>query len=798
MSVGRRAFLQFVGGAVGGTLLSPLPWKLAEDTAKWSQNWSWRPSPERGEITEIATICRFCEGGCGIKARLVNGHRAIMLKGNPDHPVGKGGICPLGASGLQFFYAPYRIRQPLKQTAQRGDPKGLEPITWEEAIKELTARLEQLQSDGKARNLAVISGQKRSSMVDLWRHFMTAYGSPNFFTMPDQSDSRELAAQLMFGRRASFAYGLERASCVFNFGAGLVEGWGAPVRMQQLFGSWRTESPGTTKREIVQIEARGSLSASQADQWVAINPGTEALLALGLAHVIIKDQLYDKAFIDQHVFGFESWSDDSGAVHKGFKDLVLSQYGPDQVASKTGVAAAAIKELAHRFAHQKSAVATWGRGNGDHPDNIYHDLVFVALNALVGNIRPGGLLSLVPPVPLAPLPGPAGDDAVRQALLKERLDLASGNQVPLPGNAVHSFLDAVGGSSAYPIETLLVHEANPAYSLAETGLYRKALDKIGLVVSFSSYLDETAVMADLVLPNHCCLERYDDVIGLDGVPYAYYAVSAPILPPAYRTRDTGDVLLEMAKSLNSSVSQSLPWKSYQDYLKQRVKGLAQAGRGAVSDANADPAKLTAANTVKPNFKDGNALWDKLVAGACWYDAPMDPLQALSTPSGRIELACRTLPLGQAADPLYLPHFNPLTPSGSKADFPLLLIRYPMMLLSDGMMPTPPFMYKMIPDDLLLGSDVLVEVHPQTARSLGLKQGARALLQTPQGKAGVKVRVTAAARPGCVFMAQGLGHRAYDRYVRGKGVNVNDLMEVQMDPLSGLCTVWATRAQLRKA
>jgi len=76
----------------------------------WSQNWWWRPSPERGEITQAATTCMFCDGGCGIQARLVNKNRAILLQGNPHNPINSGGICPLGAAGLQFLYAPYRVR----------------------------------------------------------------------------------------------------------------------------------------------------------------------------------------------------------------------------------------------------------------------------------------------------------------------------------------------------------------------------------------------------------------------------------------------------------------------------------------------------------------------------------------------------------------------------------------------------------------------------------------------------------------------------------------------------------------
>lgn len=116
MSFGRRAFLQFTAGVVGGTLLTPLPWKLADDAAIWSQNWSWRPSPARGDISTTQSICVQCGGGCGIRARLVDKKRVIFVEGNPHHPINKGGLCPVGLSGPQYLYATYRVPQPLKQT----------------------------------------------------------------------------------------------------------------------------------------------------------------------------------------------------------------------------------------------------------------------------------------------------------------------------------------------------------------------------------------------------------------------------------------------------------------------------------------------------------------------------------------------------------------------------------------------------------------------------------------------------------------------------------------------------------
>lgn len=774
-----------------------------DDSAIWSQNWWFRPSPERGEITKTATTCLLCDGGCGIQARLVNKSRAILVEGNPSNPVNGGGICPLGAAGLQFFYAPYRISQPMKQTRKRGDVTGLQSISWEEALKELSGKLAQLKSEGKTKTVAALTGQRPSSMDALWQQFFAAYGSPNLFGMPSANDSLELAVALTAGKNVPLAFALENATFVLSFGADLIEGWSAPTRMQSAYALWRKEGNGKTSAKVVQVESRCSLTAAKADQWVAVAPGTEAALALGIAHVLVKDNLYDSDFVKNNVFGFEDWKDTQGKTRKGFKDLVLTaDYAPEAVSKRTGVEAAKIRDLAKEFAAASNAVAVWGGGRGGLPGNIYDDLSFIALNALKGSFKAGGTITLTPSVPLAPLPDLALDAAARRALEQQRLDLQQSARAPLAGNNVYAFLDAVAKGTGYPINVLMVHEANPAYSLPETRLFREALAKIGTLVSFSSFMDETAQHADLILPNHMALERFDDAIGIPGAPYAYYAVASPILKPQLGTKHTGEVLLSLAKDLRGGLAEALPWADYKAYLQMRVEGLAASKKGLVAEKAAKkPWTLQAGDLLEANYKDGADLWKKLASGLCWYDAPVDFTQELDTPSGKLELGLNALQsrgLTGAADQAYVPHFAQLAPSGDEKEYPLLVVSYGTLGLANQYLANPPFMTKNLWDFVLKGNDLFVEVNPQTAQSLGMAEGSQALLKTPEGEVTVRVHLYAGARPGTVYIPQGLGHTAYDRYIQDKGVNANSIIEVQMDPVTGLGTVWATRAQLRRA
>lgn len=804
MMFGRRAFLQFAAGAVGGTLLSPLPWKLADDSAIWSQNWSWRPSPERGPITKKATICTLCEGGCGIRARLVNGNRAVLLEGNPEHPINRGGICPLAASGLQFLYAPYRITQPIKQTQKRGEASGFKPIPWDEAMSELLDKLVNLRTGGTPHAVACITGQGQGSMRDLWQQFFDAYGSPNFFQMPSHSDSLKLAAFLTLGKEEPLAFALEKASYILSFGSDLIGGWGSPGRMLALWGDWNAAQSEnkTPSAKIIQIESRCSMSAAKADRWIPIIPGSEAALALGIAHVMVKENLYDTSYVATNVFGFEDWTDSQGKARQGFKSFLLaSENSLEEASRRTGLEPAKIVELAKDFATQPNAVAVWGKSR-DLPEKIHHELAFLALNVLKGNLKSQGMISLAPSVPLGPMPQVLADEVAQQGLARKSLDQVKAQDIPLSRKSLYGFLKNLSEAPSYPIEVLMIHEANPAYSLPGNQVFQKAIQKVGWVVSFSSYMDETSLQADIILPNHTAFERYDDVIGVPGLPQAYYAVAAPILPPQWNTRHSGDVLLQMSKNMGGSVADALPWKSYDAFLQDRVKGLAASGRGAVAQTSARQLQETPEGvSPKANYKDGADLWKKLASGQCWYDAPQNPLQLVQSPSGKIELAFQSLQskeLEAGKDEQCLPNFSSIALSGNEKEYPLTLVSYQALFLSHGYLPNPPFMTKTLWDFILRNDDSFVELHPETARSLGLDEGNRAVLKTPAGECIVRVHLFPGARLDVIYMPQGLGHKAYDQYIQSKGANPNELLEVQMDPVSGLGTAWAARAQLRRA
>ncbi|UCH00024.1 MAG: molybdopterin-dependent oxidoreductase, partial [Deltaproteobacteria bacterium] len=486
MEFSRRNFVKFVVGGLGGTLLSPLPWKLIDDIAIWTQNWSWVSVPARGRFSSTNTVCTLCPGACGIEVRKV-GSRAVKIEGRGDYPVNQGAICPLGMAGLQILYNEgVRWKAPMKRLGSRGSEEWKE-ISWDEAIDELATRIKGLRDKGNPEKLAAIDGnQSRSTIALLIKRLLNSIGSPNYMGMPAEEDTHAMVNFLMQGGKGPVAFDLENSDFILNFGCSLLDGWGAPGRMLSL---WRERARNWSKNKtyLVQIEPRASNTASKADQWLAPLPGTEAALALGIAHVLIEERLYSREFIENHSLGFTEWFDVSGARHKGFSGVVLENYSPQMVEDITGVGSKVIIDVARRFALAKAPIALAGRGKGRLPGSLYEFMAVHALNALVGRVNKKGGVLVANDLPLAQWSEVEYDPVATDGLRKERVDLAGTPRYPFTRSLIHRFTDVIHSSHDSPIDTLLIFSANPVYAIPEGQDFLKAMARIPFIVSFSPF-----------------------------------------------------------------------------------------------------------------------------------------------------------------------------------------------------------------------------------------------------------------------------------------------------------------------
>jgi anaerobic selenocysteine-containing dehydrogenase len=577
----------------------------------------------------------------------------------------------------------------------------------------------------------------------LWSRFLTVYGSPNFIRTPSIQDNYELVLYLTQGVRAVPGFDVQNCDYILSFGSGLIEGWQSPVYM--FHGKSALVRNGG---QMDQIEPRLSKTAAKSDKWIPANPGTEGALALGIAHVMISEELYSQDFVTQYAAGFAE-----------FKKLVLEGFSPSAVSKITGVDEDSIAALAGDFTRAHKPLAICGRGAGRTPGSLQDFMAVQMLNALAGNLnRPGGLVA-VPEPDYIDWPDVEMDAIASKGMQQPRVDGAGSAKYPHARYLLDRLPEVIGESQESPVQVLFVSDANPVYSMTDTAAVMKALDKIPLVVSFSSYMDETAARADLILPSHIYLERYEDVPFARGFPQPIISLTQPVVAPLYDTRNIGDVIIQMARNMGDPLAAAFPWDDYPMCLEETL----------------------------------GDKWDTLTEEGFWVDAGFSVAnwsQAFETDSAKFEFS--------NDDIKALPAYKPVPAPGDDSFYPLLLIPFDTMRLASGYIGSPPFMVKALEDTVLKGNDVLVEINPATAEKLGLSDGKYATLTTPITSARVKIYLFDGIMPGVIAIPRGLGHTAYDKFLSGKGVNYNALSAVVEDPATGFDAAWGIRAKLSRA
>jgi len=515
----------------------------------------WKPS-----------VCPLCSAGCGVTARVMeadvetvrNGQSGVVkmgvakkLEGQPGHPISQGGLCPRGQASIQITFHPDRIAHPLKRTGARGAGTFKE-ITWDEAIAELTGQLDALAASGDQKSLAVLARPRSSHRNEAFAAFSKAFGgqAPLTFELFG-NDVLRRANAINYGHDQLPTFDLARARYVIAFGADFLGTWNSPVAQNTAYGQMRQGRPGL-RGKLVQVEARMSLTGASADEWVPVKPGTEGVLALGLAHVILKEKLRPgnagraPALID-------GWS------------AGLGDYAPDKVAQITGVASKRVERLARELVEFRPSMAIVGGPALAHTNGLFTALAINALNALLGaDAEPGGIF-FTPEFSRQPAASP---QALRNLSAK----------------------------------VLLLDEANAVFASPKSWQVRETLAKIPYIASFGSFIDDTSSHADLILPDHSFLESWVDSTPESGSIEPLTTVAGPVMKPLHNTRATVDVLIEVAGKLKSPVT--LPWKSAEELANSKPT----PGPGAASPKPPAPAVSASGGPrafAEPQF-DGDA------------------------------------------------------------------------------------------------------------------------------------------------------------------------------------------------
>ena len=314
MKVTRRDLLLWTAGAAAGLMVTPVPWKLLDDTSIWSQNWPWIPQPARGPVDVQLSACTLCPNGCGMKVKMAAAW-PVGVAGASSHPVTQGALCPLGFGAHQLNWHPRRLR------AVRHGANG---SSWSDARTAFAKAC----SEGP---VVVIDGYPGRAASLILQSF--AQKQKGEYRVLLGRETRALTPyQAWSGVPASaVGYDLENARTIVSFGAPLLDGWGPPGRFARL---WAQQAAGMADPQLRLIHVESSLSrtAGRAWQWVPASDGSESALAAGIARVLIEERLVP--------------------AHSPTPAVTL-----DQTSAQTGLAVDAIRSLARTIVARTPAVA---------------------------------------------------------------------------------------------------------------------------------------------------------------------------------------------------------------------------------------------------------------------------------------------------------------------------------------------------------------------------------------------------------------------------------------------------------
>ena len=720
--------------------------------------------PEEDLVPGVAVwkpgICALCPAGCGVMVRVMEGEAEVVrdgklglvkmglakkLEGNPNHLISQGKLCPRGQAGLQVTYHPDRVKSPLKRAGPRGSGQYHE-VSWDDAIQELVSHLEALRSANERASLAFLTRPLRGQRRELVERFLKTFGAPPpvAFEWLDDAVLRRANA-LSFGRPQLPTLDLARANYVISFGADFLGAWNSPVAQAVAYGDMRQGQPGR-RGKFVQVEPRISQTGANADEWIPARPGTEGALALGLAHVIVSQKLRLAQTAGRAGELIEDWS-------KGLPD-----YTPENVEKKTGVVATRIQRLGREMAANGPAIAIAGGAALAQTNGLPTALAVNALNALLGSIeKPGGIFFMPQPgavfgEPLQESREPTGSYGTLLRLAHGAAGLGA-SSLAMPDSAAEN-------SPRNPVKVLLVYEANPVYMTP--GLLNPVLKEVPFIASFGSFIDETSALADLILPDHSFLESWVDDIPESGTMQAVVSLAPPAMRPLYNTRAMPDVLLEVARRLGEEIVGALPWKTFEEMLRERYTVLSKR-----------PGSIEA--------RDPEQFWKRMQEQGGWWSSESKP----SAP-----LAVR---LGHPSVKLTEAEF-----CGDGKDFPFFFMPYPSQMFLDGSLAHLPWMQE-TPDPL---STVMwgtwVEINLGTAERLNIRQGDMVEVASAHGKLQAPALLSPGIAPDVIAMPLGQGHENYGRYASRRGANPMQILAPLVVPETGSLAWAATHVKISRA
>jgi len=677
------------------------------------------PSPEdpdglREVRKEVASSCGLCPAGCGILGTLEYG-RLTRLRGNPRDPNCRGRICAKGQAGINHLYNPERILHPLKRKGERGSGRW-EQISWEEAYEEISLRLSELRGNGSPEEFVLLSSRQTKSLTDqqVIGRFLNAFGTPSYYHYAGLTNpNKDTAWRLTWGT-GLIVYDLARSRYILNFGSNFFETHYLGSGLMQR----AIEALADHGAKLVTFEVRLSQTAARSDEWFPLFPGTDGIVALAMAHVIMQEGLYEAPFLKE-------WTNYPPQELKRY----LAKYTPEKAQKISGVPAQDIRRIAREFASTRPAVAISGGGVSKHKYGVYGERAVILLNVLIGNIdREGGLClprqyKLEEPPPLPPKPKP-----VRE------------KDFPLVEHLLPDWFIERTASGKQKVKFLMCYKDNIAYNHPDLRFTLETLSdpkKIPYFVVIESFMSETAALADIILPETTYLEEWGlrSPPALDLTPFIL--LSQPLVAPRGRATSFIDICIQLAQRIGDGMERYFAFNSSQGYIEKVIASIPElADKGGLS------------------YLKREGIWIDNGQRGSYYSYKQG---GFHTRSGKLEIYSERMK-SQGYEPL--PAFKPVHLPTKLKDNQAVLVSFQWNVHTQD-----------FTANCLLLSEIVhhnpVWIHPETAHRLGIKEGDLLGIKTSQGRLFYQTYITEGIHPKVIAISDNCGHWEYGKIALAK-------------------------------
>lgn len=670
--------------------------------------------------SSVYSVCGMCSVRCPIKVHVNNG-QVSFIEGNPHVPAMKGAVCPRGAAGIALINDHERPQTPLIREGERGEGKWRK-ASWDEAFDYVAEKLGQVKEKYGARAIALTD--RGGPFRDIHRAFLRGIGTPNYHNH-DSSCARNVqhAALSLTGMgRKAVAYDLKSAKHVVLQLRNIFEA----VNVQEVNNLMDAMEQGC---KLTVIDIRSNISASKANNFFKIRPGTDYAFNLAVIHEILDKHLYNKAFTDRYIDGIKEL------------ERFVTPYTPEWAEAETGISAVNLRRFVKELAEASPSVI-WHPGwmAARYMDSFYVCRTIYIINALMGSYGAKGGL------PFVSKPGDVGRKGLKSFMdlypkpQEKRADGVGWKYKHFeegPGLG-HLLFKAMETDDPYKVKAYIAYRHDPLMGYPDPDHIKRMWEKLDLLVSVTFSWSDTAWHSDVVLPLSPYLER-ESIIATKNALKPQFFVRHRAVEPCYDTKSDWEIISGLSKRMGLP---ELAFETIEDVWNFQLEGTGMA----IEDFN-ETGMVSLVD--KPIYKSFDSYKFK-------------------TPSGKIEIISKNLEENGIAS--LKPYESPKKPK--PGEFRMTFGR--CALHTQGHTVNNPMLAEQMSENVLW-------INTQEAQKLGIAHGDRVAVSQNGYTETIKANVTDFIHPDAVFVIHGFGQRlkALSR-AYGKGLADQNFMSGGME------------------